>query len=144
MEELGDAAAVLDAQADEGEDAHVGVQRTLLGQSNPALGAQQGIEIIDKVGEQVQEGAVEHLVEFRQVLVPEFVTLGNLVQRIQVLALDHLVDALAHLVKAVDVEGAQVDEASHILVLDTVRLVEFQVGLVHLLVEVGQLSVQLR
>ena len=52
VQELGDSAAVLDAQADEGEDAHVGIQHAGFRQSNAALGTQQGVEVVDKVGEQ--------------------------------------------------------------------------------------------
>ncbi len=38
MEEFGDAAAVLDAQADEGEDADVGVEHARLAERDAALG----------------------------------------------------------------------------------------------------------
>ena len=46
VQELGDAAAVLDAQADEGKDAQVSAQHPLVGQGDAAFGLQQGIEIV--------------------------------------------------------------------------------------------------
>ena len=90
----------------------------------------------------MQEGGVEHLVEFVEVGVAQGTVAGEAHQGIQVVALDHLVDALAHLVEAVDVEGAQVDEAADVLVLDAVGLVEFEVGVTQLAVEVRELGVE--
>ena len=104
MEEIGDAAAVLDTQTDEGEDADISIQGAGIGQGDTALGAQQRVEIINKIGEQVQEGAIKHVIQFRQVLVSQFAVSCELIQGVQITALDHLMDTLTHLVETVDIE----------------------------------------
>jgi len=55
VQKLGNLAAVVDSKSDEGKDADGGVELIVLGELNLGLRLQQGIKIVHKVGEQVQE-----------------------------------------------------------------------------------------
>ena len=64
MQELRYFAAVVDAQSDKGEDADRGGELFLLGLFYALFGAQQGIEGIEEMGEELEKGGVEVGVEF--------------------------------------------------------------------------------
>ena len=64
MQELRYFAAVGDAQSDKGEDADRGGELFLLGLFYALFWAQQGIEGIEKMGEELEKGGVEVGVEF--------------------------------------------------------------------------------
>lgn len=64
MQELRYFAAVGDAQSDKGEDADRGGELFLLGLFYALFGAQQGIEGIEEMGEEMEKGGVEVGVEF--------------------------------------------------------------------------------
>lgn len=64
MQELSNLTTVGDAQSDEGEDADRGGELFLLGLFYALFGAQQGIEGIEEMGEEMEKGGVEVGVEF--------------------------------------------------------------------------------
>ena len=53
---------VFDTQADKGEDTDVGGEPVLLFGMNLQLGLEQGVEVVDEGGEEVQEDGIEILI----------------------------------------------------------------------------------
>ena len=102
MQELSNLRGVLDAQTDEGEDADISRQTVLLG-LHLHLWQQQGVEVVDEVGEEVQEHGVEVLVEFLELLLLQLRRLRDLVQVVEFLVLHLLVDHLTVVVELVDI-----------------------------------------
>ena len=64
VEQRGDMPAVGNPQPDGGQNAQLGSQRRIGARRKPELRLQQLVDLSDKVGEDIQKGAVERLVEF--------------------------------------------------------------------------------
>ena len=79
MQELCNFRRVLEAQTDQGKDADIGGQTVFFFRPDTHLGLQQGIEIIDEIGEKMQEDGVEVLIKFFKFLLLQLCRLGNLV-----------------------------------------------------------------
>ena len=66
VQELGDLRGVFDAQTDQCEDADLRGQAVLFFRMYLHVGLQKGIEVVDEVGEEMQEHGVEVLIELLQ------------------------------------------------------------------------------
>ena len=93
VEELGNLAAVLNTETDEGEDADGRRELAFLEFFNAFFGAQQLIEISYEIREEMEEGAVEIDVQLFEFPVAEFLRTRDLVEFLKLTVLGELVDA---------------------------------------------------
>ena len=91
---------------------------------NLHLWLQQGIEIINKVGEKMQEHCVEVLIEFLQFLLLQLCRFRHLVQLVELLVLHFLVHHLPIVVKFIDILRTETHEAPDVFFFHAITLGE--------------------
>ena len=122
MQELCNLRRVLESQTDQGEDADIGGQPVLLLGVDLHLWLQQSVEVVDEIGEEVQEYGVEVLVELIQFLFLQFRRFRHLEEFIELLVLHFLVHHLSIVVELVDILCTETHEAADVFLLHTVAL----------------------
>ena len=128
LEEFGDARAVSDAEADEGEDSELGVEVLAGLECDAVFLVEQAVEFLDEVGEKAEEGAVELAVELASFGFDELVGADGSAQLVGVSVGGELHEAAAVVVEFVDVDGAAVDVSRDVFLFDGVGLSEGVVG----------------
>ena len=124
---FGNLRGVFNAQTDKGEDADFSCETIILLGLYTYLRLQQVVEVVDKVGEEVQEDTVEVKEEFFQLFLLELRRFGEEEEFFEFLVLHFLIHHLAVVVKLVDILRAETHESSDILFLDAVALGELGV-----------------
>ena len=125
----------VDAQTDEGEDAQFGVQLLFGAGMDAGLGHQQGVELLDEVGEEGQKGGVEVVVKAFLLLLHNVVALQLLQQCVRLMLLEQFQAVAAVVVEFVNVVAASVEIACQVFLLHLVgqpergiRRLQFSVG----------------
>ena len=108
------------------------------------LRQQQRIEVVNEVGEQVQEHRVEVLTELLDFLLLQFRRFRQPEQVVQFLVLHLAVHHLAVVIQFVDILRAEREEPSDVLLFDVVGLRQLSVERRQLRVECRQLCVESR
>ena len=127
MQELSYLAAVGDAQSDKGEDADRGGELFLLGLFYALFGAQQGIEGIEEMGEELQEGRIEVGIKLLQIFFLKVLRTGHFVEFVVLACLQLLVHSLAQILYLGDIDGAEAHKSPYILFFDSVGIGELVV-----------------
>ena len=119
-EEFCNLRTVVDAQTNQGENAEFRIQQLAFTEHDAFFGLQQVIEFIDKIGEKVQEGSIKVIIELLQSGVQHLEGTHNLQQLFHLPGRDFLVDHPPVGIQPVDINGAEIHETAHILLLDVV------------------------
>lgn len=79
---MGDARGIINTQFHKRQDTQVGVEQLTILKRNALFGAQQGIDLLQKIGIDMQEGIVEYQIELAALLLDEFTGFRELIQLI--------------------------------------------------------------
>ena len=131
MKELGNLRTVLDAQTDKGKDTESGRKTAVIFEHDTLFRLQEGIELLNKVREELQEGGIEILIQLAHV---GLASLHLLQQLVEFSCLHQFHYSLAHGLYLVDIDGTKAQESTNIYLLHLVTLVERLVHLVERLV----------
>ena len=127
MKELGNLRTVLDAQTDKGKDTEGGRKTAVIFEHDTLFRLQEGIELLNKVREELQEGGIEILIQLAHV---GLASLHLLQQLVEFSCLHQFHYSLAHGLYLVDIDGTKAQESTNIYFLHLVTLVERMVHLV--------------
>lgn len=83
IEDLRDAGALLYAQPHKGQDTQIGIENFARGKVYTLVGPQEGVDLRHKVGIDMQEGIIEHIVEFATLFFDKFSRFRHAVQFIR-------------------------------------------------------------
>ena len=131
MKELGNLRTVLDAQTDKGKDTEGGRKTAVIFEHDTLFRSQEGIELLNKVREELQEGGIEILIQLAHV---GLASLHLLQQLVEFSCLHQFHYSLAHGLYLVDIDGTKAQESTNIYFLHLVTLVERMVHLVKTLI----------
>ena len=121
MKELGNLRTVLDAQTDKGKDTEGGRKTAVIFEHDTLFRLQEGIELLNKVREELQEGGIEILIQLTHV---GLASLHLLQQLVEFSCLHQFHYSLAHGLYLVDIDGTKAQESTNIYFLHLVTLVE--------------------
>ena len=131
MKELGNLRTVLDAQTDKGKDTEGGRKTAVIFEHDTLFRSQEGIELLNKVREELQKGGIEILIQLAHV---GLASLHLLQQLVEFSSLHQFHYSLAHGLYLVDIDGTKAQESTNIYFLHLVTLVERMVHLVKTLI----------